>query len=347
VEPDDAPPTAHALASLADGVVVVGASAGGVEALAAFVGALAAETPQAVCVVLHVSPSSPSAMPDILGRATRMPVHRTRDGEALLCGHVYVAPPDHHLEVERGRIRLTQAPRENGHRPAIDATMRTAAATYGYRVVGVVLSGSRDDGTAGLAAIKQRGGAALVQDPEEALYSSMPSSAIAHVDVDAVLRLDEMAGWLATHRPQTPPPPGGAHPTDDPPTPHVGEGPRDDAKGTRFTCPDCGGVLFQQDEGGLDRFRCSIGHAFSIESMAAEQAEQIEGALWTAVRALEDRAELLERMAANAEHRGQSRSAQAFGRQAAEANERAALLREAAAPAESTPLPADESRAAS
>jgi two-component system, chemotaxis family, protein-glutamate methylesterase/glutaminase len=347
VEPDDAPSTAHALASLADGVVVVGASAGGVEALAAFVGGLALETPQAICVVLHVSPSSPSAMPDILGRATRMPVHRTRDGEPLLCGHVYVAPPDHHLEVERGRVRLTQAPRENGHRPAIDATMRSAAAAYGYGVVGVVLSGSRDDGTAGLAVIKQRGGSALVQDPEEALYPSMPASAIAHADVDAVLPLDEMGGWLATHRPQTPPPPGGARPTDDPRTPHVGKGPRDDAKGTRFTCPDCGGVLFEQDEGGLARFRCSVGHAFSIESMAAEQAKRIEGALWTAVRALEDRAELLERMAANAKHRGQRRSAPTFARQAAEVKERAALVREAAAPPESSPLAADADRAAS
>jgi two-component system chemotaxis response regulator CheB len=203
VEPD-APSTAHALASVADGVVIVGASAGGVEALVAFVGALPADTPEAVCMVLHVSPLGTSAMPHILGRAARMPVHAPSDGDALLGGHVYVAPPDHHLEIEPGRIRLTQAPRENGHRPAIDATMRTAAEAYDDRVVGVVLTGSRTDGTAGLQAIKRRGGAALVQDPEEARYPDMPTNAIAHVDVDAVLPLSEMAGWLADHRAPSP-----------------------------------------------------------------------------------------------------------------------------------------------
>jgi two-component system, chemotaxis family, protein-glutamate methylesterase/glutaminase len=337
---------AHPLASVADGVVVVGASAGGVEALTAFVGSLAAETRQAVCIVLHVSPSGPSAMPEILSRATRMPVHRPHDGEALLGGHIYVAPPDYHLEVDPGRVRLTQAPRENGHRPAIDATMRSAAAAYGASVVGVVLSGSRDDGTAGLIAIKRRGGGAVAQDPEEALYPSMPASAIAHVNVDAVLPLHEMGPWLAARPPDSPPAPGGEGPTDDPP-PDVGEGPRDDAKGTRFTCPDCGGVLFEQEEGGLSRFRCSVGHAFSIESMAAEQGERIEGALWTAVRTLEDRAELLSRMAANADQRGQRRSARAFRRQARDAAERAALVREATVGAHAASLADAGTQAAS
>jgi two-component system, chemotaxis family, protein-glutamate methylesterase/glutaminase len=200
VEPE-APETAHALASLADGVMVVGASAGGVEALATFVGALAVGTRQAVCVVLHVSPSGPSAMADILGRSTRLPVHRPSDGEPLLGGHIYVAPPDHHLEVEPGRIRITQGPRDHGHRPSIDATMRSAAEAYDGGAVGVVLTGSQDDGTAGLLAIKRRGGTALVQDPKEARYPGMPANAIAHVAVDAVLPLSEMAGWLATHGP--------------------------------------------------------------------------------------------------------------------------------------------------
>jgi two-component system chemotaxis response regulator CheB len=342
----DAAATAHPLASVADGVVVVGASAGGVEALASFVGSLAAETREAVCVVLHVSPAGPSAMPEILARATRLKVHRPRDGEALLGGHVYVAPPDYHLEVEPGRVRLTQAPRENGHRPAIDATMRSAAVAYGRTAVGVVLSGSRDDGTAGLIAIKQRGGAALAQDPEEALYPSMPASAIAHVNLDAVLPLHEMAAWLAARPPGSPPAPGGGPATDDR-RPDVGDGPRDDAKGTRFTCPDCGGVLFEQEEGGLRRLRCSVGHAFSIESMAAEQGERIEGALWTAVRTLEDRAELLSRMAADAEHRGQRRSARAFRRQARDAEQRAALVREATAGAQAASLVDSGAQAAS
>lgn len=229
-----APPPPHALASVADGVIVVGASAGGVEALAGFVRALPAETRQAVCVVLHVSPAGTSAMPNILARASRLPVHSPADGDPLLGGHIYVAPPDRHLEIERGRVRLTQAPRENGHRPAIDPTMRSAAQAYDATVIGVVLSGSRDDGTAGLLAIKQHGGAAVVQDPEEALYPGMPRNAIDHVDVDAVLPLGQMAGWLARHRPGGRPPPGN---TEAPQTPRFAVAPRNDADGARPGLP--------------------------------------------------------------------------------------------------------------
>jgi two-component system, chemotaxis family, protein-glutamate methylesterase/glutaminase len=318
----------HALASVADGVIVVGASAGGVEALVSFVSRLPDETPQAVCVVLHVSPAGTSAMPSILARAARLPVHSPADGEPLLRGHIYVAPPDHHLEVERGRVRLTQAPRENGHRPAIDATMRSAASAYQAAVIGFVLSGSRDDGTAGLLAIKEHGGAAVVQDPDEALYSAMPRSAIDHVDVDAVLPLAEMAAWLA-HRPsEGPPPPGGAS-MPDPSMPRVGDAPREEANGTRYTCPDCGGVLFEQQEGGLTRFRCSVGHVFSMESLAAEQARHLEGAMWTAVRALEDRAELLQQIARGSDRAERPRSAGAFKAQAADLLRRAGIVRDA------------------
>ena len=310
-----------------------------------FVRALPAETRQAVCVVLHVSPAGTSAMPHILGRAARLPVHSPADGDPLLGGHIYVAPPDHHLEVEPGRVRLTQAPRENGHRPAIDATMRSAAEAYDGTVIGFVLSGSRDDGTAGLLAIKRRGGAAVVQDPEEALYPGMPSSAIAHVQVDAVLQLAQMAGWLAHHRPDGPPSPGGIREMEDPQTPSIADPPREEATGTRFTCPDCGGVLFEQEETGLTRFRCSVGHVFSIESLAAGQAHELEGALWTAVRALEDRAELLRQLSARADHGGHRRSARAFQAQAADAEHRSGLVREAIEQAR-TP-PGSEAEAAS
>jgi two-component system chemotaxis response regulator CheB len=309
-------------------VIVVGASAGGVEALVRFVRALPVETRQAVCVVLHVSPAGTSAMPEILGRAARLPVHSPADGDPLLGGHIYVAPPDHHLEVERGRLRLTQAPRENGHRPAIDATMRSAALAYGGAVVGFVLSGSRDDGTAGLLAIKQQGGAAVVQDPDEALYSAMPRSAMDHVDVDAVLALADMARWLADHQSQDPTALGGAS-MPDTSTPHVGEGPREEANGTRYTCPDCGGVLFEQQEGGMTRFRCSVGHVFSMESLAVEQARHLEGAMWTAVRALEDRAELLQQMARHSQRTQRPRSAGAFEGQAADLLRRAGIVRDA------------------
>ncbi|MEN3285553.1 MAG: two-component system, chemotaxis family, protein-glutamate methylesterase/glutaminase [Solirubrobacteraceae bacterium] len=311
----------------------------------AFVANLPLSTRQAVCVVLHVSPAGTSAMPHILGRAARLPVHSPADRDPLLGGHIYVAPPDHHLEIEPGRIRLTQAPRENGHRPAIDATMRTAAEAYAGKVVGFVLSGSRDDGTAGLLAIKLRGGAAVVQDPDEALYDAMPRSAIAHVDVDAVLPLGEMAGWLAHHRPDRPPNPGGGGHMDEPNVPHLADAPRNDATGTRFTCPDCGGVLFAQNEAGLGRFRCSVGHVFSIESLSTAQADRLEGALWTAVRALEDRAQLLRHMADHSREDGRHRSAESFGGHADDAEARAAVIRQAIE--HSRPHVDDEAEAAS
>jgi two-component system, chemotaxis family, protein-glutamate methylesterase/glutaminase len=343
-------PATRLPASVADAVVVAGASAGGVEALIAFVGSLPAPTRHAVCVVLHVSPAGTSVMADILRRSSRMPVHSAADGEALLAGHVYVAPPDHHLEVEPGRIRLTQAPRENGHRPAIDTTMRTAAVSYGGAAVGVILSGSRDDGTAGLRAIKSRGGFTVVQEPAEALYRGMPESAIAHVEIDAVLPIADMAGWLAALKPSGPP----AKPTPDPLQPPMqeqgipltAEPPREDAAGTRFTCPDCGGVLFEQKEHGLTRFRCSVGHVYSLEALADEQSRHIEGALWPAVRVLEDRRELLGRMARRAGRDGDHRSAQSFVDEAAALDRRAAVIRDAIL-ASRPAIVADESEAAS
>jgi two-component system, chemotaxis family, protein-glutamate methylesterase/glutaminase len=168
----------------------------------------------------------------------------------------------------------------------------------------------------------------VVQDPDEALYSAMPRSAIDHVDVDAVLPLAEMAAWLA-HRPsEGPPPPGGAS-MPDPSMPRVGDAPREEANGTRYTCPDCGGVLFEQQEGGLTRFRCSVGHVFSMESLAAEQARHLEGAMWTAVRALEDRAELLQQIARGSDRAERPRSAGAFKAQAADLLRRAGIVRDA------------------
>ena len=182
-------------------VVVAGASAGGVEALVALVRSLPADFPHPVLVVLHVSPSGTSVLPAILARACRLPVASPADGDLLHPGHVYVAPPDSHLVVAYSHVRLSKAPRENGHRPAIDPTMRSAAEFFDGSTIGIVLSGSRDDGTAGLLAIKSRGGTAIVQDPTEALYDAMPHSAMAHVEIDAVLPVTDMARWILDHTP--------------------------------------------------------------------------------------------------------------------------------------------------
>jgi two-component system chemotaxis response regulator CheB len=309
-------------------VVVVGASAGGVEALMSFVGTLSRTFPHPVLVILHVAPTGTSVLPEILARSGALPVISPRDGEDVLEGHVYVAPPDSHLVLEGSVVRLSQAPRENGHRPAIDPSMRSAATVYGPGAVGVVLSGSRDDGTAGLLAIKAAGGAAIVQNPDEALYPAMPESAIAHVDVDAVLPIAAMAGWILERAGR-----GGAPAESDPPmeaTPDSSQDiPSADGKGTRFTCPDCGGVLFERTEGQLDRFECSVGHAFSIESLSSAQAEALEGALWAAVRSLEDRAALLRRLARRWRAEGHDRSSTNFDTQADDSLQRAQTIRAA------------------
>ena len=178
-------------------IVVVGASAGGVDALQHIVAALPADYPGAVCVVLHIPPQAPSVLPRILGRATRLRCVAAEDGMDLHAGVVYVAPPDHHLLVVPGQIRVTRGPRENGHRPAIDPLFRSAARVYGSRVAGVVLTGNLDDGTRGLREIVRRGGLAVVQTPDDAPFPSMPKSAIAHVAVDHVLAVPRIGPLLA------------------------------------------------------------------------------------------------------------------------------------------------------
>jgi two-component system chemotaxis response regulator CheB len=312
-----------------------------VEALVALVRSLPRDFPHPVLVVLHVAPTGTSVLPAILSRACVLPVASPADGEVLRPGHVYVAPPDNHMIIEDSKLRLSQAPRENGHRPAIDPTMRTAANAYDGATIGIVLSGSRDDGTAGLMAIKASGGTAIVQDPDEALYPAMPLSAIAHVQPDAVLPIAAMAHWILKHNNtrsnrdpvSSNPPRNPAEPSDDPRLAVVDasdDPPRSaTGVGTRYTCPDCGGVLFERREHQLERFECSVGHVFSIESLSSAQAEALESALWAAVRALEDRAALLKRLAGRARETDQERSAAGFERQGAEALERASTIREA------------------
>jgi two-component system chemotaxis response regulator CheB len=179
-------------------IVVIGASAGGVEALVALMRSLPADLEAAVFVVLHVPPQSSSMLPVILDRSGPLPAQHARDGLPIERGQIYVAPPDHHLVVERERMRVVRGPRENRHRPAVDVLFRSAAWEYGPHVIGVVLTGTLDDGTAGLLAIKQRGGIAVVQHPDDALYPGMPRSALAHVDVDHSVPLREIGPLLAT-----------------------------------------------------------------------------------------------------------------------------------------------------
>jgi two-component system chemotaxis response regulator CheB len=300
---------------------VIGASAGGVETLKDVVAGLPADLPAAVCVVLHIAPSSPSALAHILERAGRLPCRSASDGEALEPGTILVAPPDRHLLVEDGVARLNVGPRENGHRPAVDVLFRSAAEAWHDRVVGVVLSGTRDDGAAGLAVIKAYGGAAVVQDPEEALYSGMPANALEQVAVDAVVPSAMIAETVsAIVRGQDPPlPPDGVQYA------------ADRTGGTALTsvCPECGGVLTENARAGAVQWECHVGHRYSPRSLADAQGDGVEQAMWTAVRMLRDRSALLDRMADHAEARGQPRSARRFRHQGEDASNQADVVLEA------------------
>jgi two-component system, chemotaxis family, protein-glutamate methylesterase/glutaminase len=178
-------------------LVVVGASAGGVEALCGLVSGLPRDLPASVLVVLHLPADSASVLPAILGRSGTLPAHSATHGQRLEPGHIYVAPPNHHLLLMDGMLGLSRRPAENGRRPAIDALFRSAAIVGGPRVIGLLLSGVLDDGVAGLVSIAGRKGLVIVQDPKEARYSGMPRHALETVHVDHVLPVAEMGAVLA------------------------------------------------------------------------------------------------------------------------------------------------------
>jgi two-component system, chemotaxis family, protein-glutamate methylesterase/glutaminase len=314
-------------------VVVMGASAGGLEALTRVLGALPPDFGAAVFVVLHIAATGSSALPAILGRASPLAVAEACEGAPIETGHVYVAPPNRHVELERGVVHVTRGPKENGHRPAIDPLFRTAARAYGPHVAGVILSGTLDDGTTGLYEVAQHGGVTLVQDPDTALYPGMPRSAVSRVDVDAILPLEQVGPALMRLADRSPRP--GSEPAAPPVVPAV-----EDVRASRFGCPDCGGPLWEVDAGGITRFRCAIGHSYSTESLFSGQAHELELALWAAVRLLEDRAVLLRRMSETVG--AGTRSAAGFERQAQVATERATLIRTALEQGAATPRLLDD-----
>jgi two-component system chemotaxis response regulator CheB len=280
-------------------IVVVGASAGGVEALDRLVRGLPSELPAALLVVLHMPAGGRSVLPAILARAGGLPATVPQDGERPDRGHIYVAPPDRHLLLVGQKMRLTGGPRENGHRPAIDPLFRSAARSYGRRVVAIVLSGNLDDGAAGSRLVKERGGTVLVQDPADALYPDMPASAAAVTDVDASAPIAEMAARICAVLDHPVPADGGAEVTreereeEDLAAAELAL----DGQPTELSCPECGGPLWERSEGPLVRFACRVGHVFSPESLIEQHGKELERALWSAQRNLEERADLYRRMA--------------------------------------------------
>jgi two-component system chemotaxis response regulator CheB len=314
-------------------IVVIGGSAGSIEVLTDFVAGLPADYPGSVFVVVHFPGSVKSTLPRILTRSGPVPAHHPRDGESVEPGRIYVAPPDCHLLLSDGQVRLVRGPKENGHRPAVDPLFRSAALSYGRRVVGVILSGNLNDGTAGLMRIKQRGGVAVVQDPETALYQGMPRSAIEHVAVDHVLPIEEISHLVTdlVHQPIESLEVSGMpeEPTPDNFADEIAISDRQTQPGVPSTmaCPECHGVLWEAKEDDLVQFRCRVGHAYSAEALLVHQSEQLEAALWTARRALEEHAALARRLAARALGRGHSHSASTFTEQAMDAEHHASVIR--------------------
>jgi two-component system, chemotaxis family, protein-glutamate methylesterase/glutaminase len=315
-------------------IVLLGGSAGAIEATSTILRAIPPDIPAAFFVVVHLNPTVPSLLAGILARRIQLRVADAFDNTVIEAGTVYVAPPDRHLTIFEDRVRLGRGPRENGFRPAVDPLFRSAAASIGEGVIGVVLTGNLDDGTTGLIAIKQAGGIAIVQDPAEALYPSMPASAIQEATVDYVLPInaigDRIVALVNESRVQsisiardiTPDIAIGG----DVPLSHSE---RENGHPANLGCPDCGGTLWELKEGELTRYRCRVGHAFSDEALLAAQNESLETALWTAFRALEELHEQAKRIADRMARRGHKVVADRFVKQAEDARRRSAIVRAA------------------
>jgi two-component system, chemotaxis family, protein-glutamate methylesterase/glutaminase len=318
-------------------LVVIGASAGGIEALQQLLSRLPGDLDAAVLIVIHTSSHSGGLLARVLSRAGKLPVVHPPDGTLIERGRVYVAPPNFHMLVEGNLLRVIQGPRENLHRPAIDPLFRSAAVSYGRRAIGVVLTGALDDGTAGLMVLHAHGCAAIVQDPDTALFSSMPASALEQVPSAEVLPLPEIAERLVQLvREELP-----RDARKDRPDPQtirevrIAELDMSELNSSEhpgqpspFACPDCGGVLWETEDGGFLRFRCRVGHAFTARHLGAEQRHAIETALWAALRALEESASLYERMAARAESVRQHETAESYSERAGNTTANVRVLRD-------------------
>jgi two-component system chemotaxis response regulator CheB len=310
------------------------------DALEKVVSGLPADLPATVFVVWHLPPGIKSVLPNVLSRAGPLPASNPQDGDPILPGHIYIAPSDHHILVERGFMRVTKGPKENRFRPAVDPLFRSAAYVYGARVIGVVLSGALDDGTAGLWTIKLRGGTAIVQDPSDALHRSMPINALENVQVDykvPALEIGPLLGLLTRQeaKPQPEIPEKEQRKTE-----HelkiaaerdaLDESVMNYGELSPFTCPECHGVLTQLEEGKIVRFRCHTGHAHSANTLLGSITEQTEDRLWDAIRALDETVMMLNAMGERFAKAGNTKAAEQCFDKAREAHERSKPIREAA-----------------
>ena len=319
-------------------LVVLGASAGGIEALRALMGGLPRDFPASLAVVVHSAPDSPGVLAGILERAGSLRAVTVRGPVRLEPGTVYVPAADHHLMVEPSRALATRGPRENRFRPAIDPLFRSAAQAYGPRVIGVILTGGLDDGAAGLWTVKRLGGVAVVQEPRDALYDAMPLNALAATDADHCVPLAQLAPLLVRLASEDIAEIGGytvpekvkievdiarERPALEAGVARLGEP-------SPYACPECHGVLLQVEDGELTRYRCHTGHAYSSDSLLADFDEAIGTALETSVRALQEKAIFVRHLAGHERDRGGLERARTFERLADDAQQRSEALRRAA-----------------
>jgi two-component system, chemotaxis family, protein-glutamate methylesterase/glutaminase len=318
--------------------IVIGASAGGVQALSKLVADLPADLPAAIFIVLHVPADVPSFLPHILSRESRLTVAHAKNGEAIKHGRVYVASPDHHLLIEGTQVRIVHGPKENLHRPSIDALFRSAARWAGTRVIGVVLTGALDDGRTGMRTIKLRGGITIVQDPLEAHFPSMPMSVMQEIKVDYSKPLADIPPLLDRLSRES---------VEDERRYPVSDEVEIEARiaqqemeademiasveklgsVSKLTCPECHGALWEIKDDNMIRFRCHVGHAFSADSLGNGQSQMLEVALWSAVRALEEQMMLARRIVERARKSNYTQAVEKFEKRARQAEENSSVIR--------------------
>ncbi|HKF95066.1 MAG TPA: chemotaxis protein CheB [Gammaproteobacteria bacterium] len=314
-------------------IIVAGASMGGIETLKNLVVQLPEDLPAALFVVMHLAGNRSSILAHILDQNTALTVKQAQDGEAIRHGYIYVAPPDRHLLLREQHMQLTCGPHENRVRPAIDPLFRSAAAVYRSRVIGIVLSGALDDGTAGLASIKLCGGVTAVQDPQDAICPDMPRSASAFVQVDYCVPVAKMGAILnklvREPAPEAPPVPKEiALETELTTRPNFGSDKMDElGRPAALACTTCGGPLWELCAEEPGRYRCRIGHAFAAQTLLADQSEAMEHALLAAIRTMGDQITVLGNLAEGSRRRGVSQSVRSYEKRIAELNTHMQQLR--------------------
>jgi two-component system, chemotaxis family, protein-glutamate methylesterase/glutaminase len=326
-------------------IVVMGSSAGGIEALTQVLAGLPADVPAALFIVQHTAPDAPGLLDRVLSRGCALPVQNATNRLEIEHGHVYVAPPDHHLMVDRSFMYTTQGPHENRSRPAVDPLFRSAAVTHGPRVIGVILSGTLDDGASGLAAVKRCGGIAVVQDPQDAAYPDMPQNASDAVDVDHSVPLRDMAGLLSRLIAM---PPGLSS---SPPADLLTEveiartgfseqqtiEPISDP--ASLACPECGGPIWKIRDPRVDRYRCRVGHAYTARAMTEEMSVATERSLWAAIQMMDQQARMLDRFAKDEQEKGRERRGASLSARARDSAEHARRLRDLLFARNRSPMP--------